>query len=322
MSTLKGIRETLCAAVSALVEKSNRTPSHEIGLHIGHLEGMIAQIDRHRPLGPDGKHGDLHTSTCGCEDVPQRDIYDDVDWARHEFDNAAMIEPGTGRPWPLWAGSEPVDAPDPQCVCGALWDCDINRCVMEVALLRKYAAEFEQRHGRLLAAVEYVVRQIRGQRGLGDHGHKLIAAWDARNDPLTPDELTYGHVTQKIAGMLEHAWNIIANAGLHKGGWDAQHPEWVQVAIGYRDNLYHPWLRHFCTAQPALRRQEQDDVCAVCGLPIYWDTNEPTEQQPRWRHTDQAAAWRAGPAHHAAPQPSIDTTAVHPQMVTPPVSPS
>jgi predicted unusual protein kinase regulating ubiquinone biosynthesis (AarF/ABC1/UbiB family) len=26
--------------------------------------------DAHRPLGPDGKHGDRHTKTCGCDETP------------------------------------------------------------------------------------------------------------------------------------------------------------------------------------------------------------------------------------------------------------
>ena len=29
---------------------------------------LIRMIDKHRPLGVDGKHGKLHTATCGCED--------------------------------------------------------------------------------------------------------------------------------------------------------------------------------------------------------------------------------------------------------------
>jgi hypothetical protein len=29
---------------------------------------LIQRIDTHRPLGSDGKHGRLHTPTCGCED--------------------------------------------------------------------------------------------------------------------------------------------------------------------------------------------------------------------------------------------------------------
>lgn len=32
------------------------------------VDVLINMIDRHRPLGSNGKHGDLHTATCGCED--------------------------------------------------------------------------------------------------------------------------------------------------------------------------------------------------------------------------------------------------------------
>ncbi len=32
------------------------------------VDVLIAMIDKHRPLGDDGKHGDLHTDTCGCLD--------------------------------------------------------------------------------------------------------------------------------------------------------------------------------------------------------------------------------------------------------------
>ena len=34
------------------------------------------------------------------------------------------------------------------------------------------------------------------------------------------------------------AWTIIANAGLHQGGWDSQDPEWVAAAKKWRDT-YH-----------------------------------------------------------------------------------
>jgi hypothetical protein len=32
------------------------------------LHELVEEIDRHRPSGSDGKHGNLHTTTCGCED--------------------------------------------------------------------------------------------------------------------------------------------------------------------------------------------------------------------------------------------------------------
>lgn len=44
--------------------------------------------------------------------------------AEHYFDDSSVTNPLTGKPYgpgPLWAGSEPMDYPDPRCVCGALW---------------------------------------------------------------------------------------------------------------------------------------------------------------------------------------------------------
>lgn len=32
------------------------------------LQNLIDQLEQHRPTGSDGKHGNLHTTTCGCED--------------------------------------------------------------------------------------------------------------------------------------------------------------------------------------------------------------------------------------------------------------
>lgn len=49
-SSLKSLREIICAS------RSTR------------FSDLIRQIDKHRPLGPDGKHGDRHTKHCGCED--------------------------------------------------------------------------------------------------------------------------------------------------------------------------------------------------------------------------------------------------------------
>lgn len=60
--TLKMLRETFCAAQSALGESLDNPK------HIERLGRLIAEIDRQRPLGSDGKHGNLHTPFCGCED--------------------------------------------------------------------------------------------------------------------------------------------------------------------------------------------------------------------------------------------------------------
>ena len=55
----KGLREELCRQQTFAPEPATYTA-------ITHL---IRLLDLHRPLGLDGKHGDLHTPTCGCEDI-------------------------------------------------------------------------------------------------------------------------------------------------------------------------------------------------------------------------------------------------------------
>lgn len=63
---LKMLRETLCrleVAARYLYPETNRHLTAD-------LNKLINEIDRHRPLGPDGKHGNLHTASCGCEDKP------------------------------------------------------------------------------------------------------------------------------------------------------------------------------------------------------------------------------------------------------------
>lgn len=63
--TLKMLRETLNRAQTAIgVTYSSETRDADLA----RLGRLIVEIDRQRPLGPDGKHGDLHTPTCGCED--------------------------------------------------------------------------------------------------------------------------------------------------------------------------------------------------------------------------------------------------------------
>lgn len=62
----KMLRKTLCLAQTAIGALSGETGRH----HIDRLQRLINACDVHRPLGPDGKHGDRHTRTCGCEDDP------------------------------------------------------------------------------------------------------------------------------------------------------------------------------------------------------------------------------------------------------------
>ncbi|MBN9375398.1 MAG: hypothetical protein J0I40_08430 [Cellulomonas sp.] len=62
----KMLRETLSAAQSAIAASpyTERRPEH-----VARLGVLIDALDVLRPLGPNGKHGDLHTSSCGCQAV-------------------------------------------------------------------------------------------------------------------------------------------------------------------------------------------------------------------------------------------------------------
>jgi len=62
---LKMLREGLAIAESEVRGWRDEDVAEAIAERIDRL---IAEIDRHRPLGPDGKHGDRHTATCGCVD--------------------------------------------------------------------------------------------------------------------------------------------------------------------------------------------------------------------------------------------------------------
>ena len=53
----KGLREHLA-------QQSTFAPDAET---LAAIQQLVAVLDRHRPLGPNGKHGGLHTLTCGCE---------------------------------------------------------------------------------------------------------------------------------------------------------------------------------------------------------------------------------------------------------------
>lgn len=63
---LKMLRETLCRAQTAVGQRTYDVPY--ILSDIDRLSRLIREIDVHRPLDNAGKHGDLHTLTCGCED--------------------------------------------------------------------------------------------------------------------------------------------------------------------------------------------------------------------------------------------------------------
>lgn len=62
--SVKMLRETFCVA-QTFIGLSGLPRAYE---HVLRLQRLIDECDRHRPLGPDGKHGNLHTTSCGCED--------------------------------------------------------------------------------------------------------------------------------------------------------------------------------------------------------------------------------------------------------------
>lgn len=68
--TPKMVREALCFAEGAVARLVPGTLTAQTSLTGLVLADLIRECDRHRPLGPDGTHGDRHTLTCGCEDVP------------------------------------------------------------------------------------------------------------------------------------------------------------------------------------------------------------------------------------------------------------
>jgi len=68
---LKSLRESLCMAQSALTYYPYVSRDNEL-VYRGRIQEILDRIDEHRPLGSNGKHGNLHTDTCGCEDKPMK----------------------------------------------------------------------------------------------------------------------------------------------------------------------------------------------------------------------------------------------------------
>jgi len=62
IDTLKTVREALCFMTAG------HKNSEQYQRYIKVIQRLIDDIDRQRPLGNDGKHGERHTKFCGCED--------------------------------------------------------------------------------------------------------------------------------------------------------------------------------------------------------------------------------------------------------------
>lgn len=81
----KMLRETLGAAQAALSRPS--AFNERTNEHILRIQDLINECERMRPTGPDGKHGDRHTTQCGCDDMKPEDdlrylwkVEKDQDW--------------------------------------------------------------------------------------------------------------------------------------------------------------------------------------------------------------------------------------------------
>ena len=62
----KMLREALCVGQALLANMATADPGIR-DARVASIGRLITEIDRHRPLGPNGKHGNRHTATCGCE---------------------------------------------------------------------------------------------------------------------------------------------------------------------------------------------------------------------------------------------------------------
>jgi hypothetical protein len=69
--TPKSLKETLCVVELSLNELDRLNPGYSAGgtvaSHLTKVRELMAECDRKRPTGSDGKHGDLHTTECGCD---------------------------------------------------------------------------------------------------------------------------------------------------------------------------------------------------------------------------------------------------------------
>lgn len=68
----KQLRETLCVAQALIGNSYLNTALKKT--HMARLQRLIDDCDCMRPLGPDGKHGDMHTDMCGCEEDHGRTV--------------------------------------------------------------------------------------------------------------------------------------------------------------------------------------------------------------------------------------------------------
>ena len=87
--------------------------------------------------------------------------------AEHEFDEDSVLDSVAGKPYgpgPLWAGTEPMDYPDPLCTCGAPWFPE-GGCSSQVArLIAENGRLMQERDAASMLADSY----MRTQKALGE----------------------------------------------------------------------------------------------------------------------------------------------------------
>lgn len=108
----------------------------------GRTRQAMLDLDRilteHRPVRSDGKHGDLHTSACGCEDKNAPKSCDTFHWVGQSFahcdncgrpywDHTYEIIAGTGTLFGHDAAKRPITS-DQKASCRAKWGRDVVNC--------------------------------------------------------------------------------------------------------------------------------------------------------------------------------------------------
>ncbi len=66
----KMLLETICVAqagIAELMRKGQTSAGGSMRSHMDRLQRLADECNRHRPTGRGGKHGNLHTPTCGCQ---------------------------------------------------------------------------------------------------------------------------------------------------------------------------------------------------------------------------------------------------------------
>jgi hypothetical protein len=109
----------------------------------------LANAVRSRHCEPGGDRQSYNLAQAALRLLAERDA-ETAGWrsSDHRFDEESVLNPVTGKPYgpgPLWAGTEPMDYPDPHCVCGAPW---VDHECSRVGELHRTRAERDDHRAR------------------------------------------------------------------------------------------------------------------------------------------------------------------------------